>query len=474
MRTIERDCMDRLDQWFDSSAALTRPPNVANYDTRASVYYALGLLRRNEGEAARRAETILDAVCALPGRCPGRPQHGTFARFPAELVDRPSMRRWRDFDPNWREFIGTAYILVLDRYAARLSASIVDTLEQALVGAAEGAYARDVPADYTNAALMSAFLLVHCGTRFHNDTWTTQGTRLAHRIVERFSRHETFPEYNSPTYYGVDLCALTLWRSRIAAQWMRPPGADMERGLWHDIARFYNRPLGTLCGPWLRSYGMDMSAYCAIVGLWIAAATNERIAPLPRLDRPFDHAHDIAFAPLVAELADSDTAEAAAPLHAAGLPRTVSRAIRDTPPLIAVAHLEERCMIGGLSAPHGLAKRQAPQCYPATIHWRTPSGALGWIRVFADQPLDISVAPRLLTVRALASDDEQSRRGIGLEVFAPGGMEADTVRGRAWRLPGLAAEISAAPREPASRGEGGAMRVWFEASSLNCRLAIDE
>lgn len=470
MSTVEDTCMHLLDRWFDPNELLTRPPNVGNHDTRASVYYALGLLRRESGTVDERAEAILNAVCARQWHCPGRPQHGTFAKFPAEFVDRPCMRTWRDFDPNWREFIGTAFILLLDRYRARLSSSIAGTLERALIGAAEGAYARDVPADYTNAALMSALLLVHCGERFGEAAWEAQGQRLAHQIHERFARHETFPEYNSPTYYGVDLCALALWRSRIAPAWMHPLGKHMEQGLWRDIARFYNRPLGTLCGPWLRSYGMDMAAYCALVGLWIAAATGERTVPLPRLDRPFGHAHDIAFAPLVAELADRRTAELAAPLETAVLPRTLSRTIRETPRLAAVAHLEESYMIGGLSAPEGIARRQAPQCCPAAVHWKTPGGALGWMRVFGDQPFDMSVSPGALSVRALATDDPEARTGIGLEAFVPDGIAADALRDRTWRLPGLHATVSTKPARSGMESDDGAMRVWFDTQALECTL----
>ncbi|MBD3241663.1 MAG: hypothetical protein GF331_13820 [Chitinivibrionales bacterium] len=462
--------MALLDRWFDAAAGLICLPNTGRHDTRASVYYALGLLRRNGSDASGRAEAILRVVSALQWHCPGQPWHGTFARFPEEFVERQSMRVWHDYDPNWREFLGTAFILLLDRYRDRLSDPAATTLEQTLTEAAEGAYTRDVPAGYTNAALMSAFLLVWCGARFREPSWSTQGERLARQIHERYSRHETFPEYNSPTYYGVDLCALVLWRSRMAPQWMRALGTTMERGLWGDIARFFNPSLGTLCGPWLRSYGMDMNAYCALLGLWIAAATDERLVPLPRFDQPFGHAHDIAFAPLVAELADTAGVEAARQLDSASLPRTLSRPIRDTLSLTATAHLAQDIMLGGLSASEGLARKHAPQCYPGTVHWRTPSGPLGWLRVFADQPLDVTAKPGVLSVRALADDEPQPRYGIGMEVSVPGGVKPDVLRSHAWRLPGLTVDITTATAVAAVESDGSSISAWFDADTVNCRL----
>ena len=74
----------------------------------------------------------------------------------------------------------------------------------------------------------------------------------------------------------------------------------MEAGLWRDLAQFYHAGMRNMCGPYDRSYGMDMTHYLALLGLWIAAALPPADAPLPDVERHFEHAADFFFMPLVA------------------------------------------------------------------------------------------------------------------------------------------------------------------------------
>jgi len=89
-----------------------------------------------------------------------------------------------------------------------------------------------------------------------------------------FKKHKTFSEYNSPTYNGVNLWALAAWRVMAPTPGMAVMGMEMEAGLWRDIARSYHAGLGNICGPYDRSYGMDMRRYFAITGIAIALRTH--------------------------------------------------------------------------------------------------------------------------------------------------------------------------------------------------------
>ena len=40
----------------------------------------------------------------------------------------------------------------------------------------------------------------------------SEGSTWQQRLSEGFDQHNSFPEYNSPTYYGINLYALGLWR----------------------------------------------------------------------------------------------------------------------------------------------------------------------------------------------------------------------------------------------------------------------
>ncbi len=185
-------------------------------------------------------------------------------------------------DQNWREFIGCDLILIYKNYKHLLSPQLLADIKAGLIRAAKGAFKRDVRADYTNISIMSAFLMDYTGTEFKIDELRTGGLKKAREIYGLFQRHQTFSEYNSPTYYGVTLIALAFWRE-LASDKMKKMGMDLEKSLWVEIASNYNPTLKNMVGPYFRGYGMDMKKYFAITGIWIAVALNdEKLAPLPR------------------------------------------------------------------------------------------------------------------------------------------------------------------------------------------------
>src|SRR5687767_8639532 len=78
-----------------------------------SPWYALGLLARGD---THRAWRVLNELCALQYDEPGTPWHGTFARFAESPPPRAGAVEWIDYDPNWRQFVGTAFALALRRF----------------------------------------------------------------------------------------------------------------------------------------------------------------------------------------------------------------------------------------------------------------------------------------------------------------------------------------------------------------------
>ena len=249
--------------------------NTRVHLVRDTIWYATGLLMRGDTERACRAiDTVLDYQYDEPGRV----FHGTFKRAPQEPYPPDQPREWRDYDPNWREFICTILLVLLEEYD--LPDALQVRMWAAISKAAAGAHQRDVNASYTNIALMSAFLLDHAGARLEMPAWRAHGETMAREIGDLFQVHHTFWEYNSPTYYGVDLFALALWRRYGRTALFRDLGAQMEAGLWRDIGQFYHAGLRNLCGPYDRTYGMDMTRYLALVGLHIGLAVPPEQAPL--------------------------------------------------------------------------------------------------------------------------------------------------------------------------------------------------
>jgi hypothetical protein len=371
---------------------------------RESAWWATGLLLRNRGDDTVRAEKILDAVLAWQFNEPGMGYHGTFIRAPEE--PRPAGKdavMWRDYDPNWRQFIGTTFLVLLEMLPNRLSPALRQKLEASLRLAVEGEPPGRIPAHYTNIAMMHAILLVNTGARFGREDWTARGVVLAREIVDLFAPNRAFAEYNSPTYYGVDLYALRLWRLFSPRAELVEWGAEIEQALWRDIASYYHPRLRNMCGPFDRSYGMDMTWYVAKIGMFFRLELPAELAPLPDPTREFDHAHDFAVAPVVAMLGAEIPADAREMLRVPITERFVEHAIEDE--RIATAFLGREWMWGG---ERGAKMNSSSQNHFATAHWLQPDGAVGWLRLENKCFVDVAATSSGLQVRASGGAEAQS------------------------------------------------------------------
>jgi hypothetical protein len=339
---------------------------------------------------------------------------------------------WVDYDPNWRQFVGTALRLAADDFGSVLGPAIVEGIERAVELAVTGEPTDRVSPDYTNIALMKAWLDAQSGRR-------TEGEGLAAAVVERFHRNGAFLEYGSPTYYGVDLYALALWRDRSLSSLLRRWGAELEAALWRDIARWYHAGLRNLCGPYARAYGMDMTSYASLLGLWIWDAVGRDLAPFPRLDETVAHAADVCFGPMVEMLGAAVPAEAAAALRAFGGEHSVGQTVSRELNFVATGWLTDDVMFGGAS---GSRARAEGQFHPATVHWRAPDGTVGWLRLVHAGPLDVVVEPQRMIVTAF----DHPRRGpqpVVVSSSHPGTFES-----KSWSFPGLTLRVDGALEGP--------------------------
>ena len=423
--------------WDDAAALVRAPQHEGQHDVRGTVYFAIGLYQK--GDAAR-AERVLRSVLRCQYDRPGTAFHGTFKQTPAEPDPPAEPKLWRDYDPNWREFIGTSFLLILRDLGPS------DELRKALWAsvrlAAEGTHARDVAPSYTNIALMSAFLLDLAGEHFNEPQWREMAQTKARAIHALFSENNTFWEYNSPTYYGVDLHALELWRKYGLTETFVKLGSEMEAALWRDIGAFYHAGLRNLCGPYDRSYGMDMTRYVALVGLDISLAVPPEKAPLPDLTGPFDHAHDLLNALVAAHMGVNVPDDVLPHLLAFRGERQLTRTIE--PGRIATAFLTQNLMLGG-ETPRADKKPDGQYCN-ATAHWKLGDG-VGWLRVASDQPFCAEVNRQ----KMLLNCNEVER----LEVtFGPDDVAAKVdLQAGSWTLPGLAVSVQPKTLMPTREAE---------------------
>ena len=239
---------------------------------RSMTRLAEALLFRNEGDDLENAEKILRWILKNQYTDAKSEYYGMWKTN--VLNDR--------HDQNWREFIGCDLIIIYNFYQQLLPADLLESIKSGLIHAAKGALKRNVGADYTNISVMSAFLMDYVGNTFDINDLKVGGLKKANEIYALFNRHQTFSEYNSPTYYGVTLIGLALWRELASGQ-VKKMGLELEEALWTEIGSNYHPRFRNLTGPYFRAYGMDMRKYYSIAGIWIAVALDaEKLAPLPR------------------------------------------------------------------------------------------------------------------------------------------------------------------------------------------------
>lgn len=295
-----------------------------------SAWYALGLLVRDATGDHERALAVLGAVLDHQYDRPDSVWHGTFSRFAEwpEPGDGNDAVEWFDYNPNWRQFIGTTLLLVLRHHKPRCRPKLVARIDRALRLTVEGERDR-LDARYTNIALMHAVLAVEAGTRLGEPAWVDEGHTLAAAVVARFDRTGTFDECR--TRRRTTASTSSGWRCGARARSAgrcRGRSAGRARALAAPAA-WFQPALGNLSGPFTRSYGMDMQRYVAAVSMWIWGLLGRAAAPLPDLSAAvIDHGHDLPLGPmaaLLANLGDRDEIAAASAGAAHDLPRRTRR-----------------------------------------------------------------------------------------------------------------------------------------------------
>lgn len=364
-------------------------PGRTVHQVPQSAWYALDLAQRGEHE--RLAATV-DALLGLQYDAPGTPWHGTFARFAEAPVPGDGAVEWVDYDPNWRQFVGIALRLLLTGHPGALDADLRRRTEDAIALAAAGEQSSGrLTWWYTNIALQHAWLLVEAGN-------VEEGEALAERVVDGWRQHGTFQEFNSPTYDGVDLWALALWRGHSSSDRLRAWGAELEAGLWQTVASRYHAELRNIAGPYTRAYGLDLDRYVGKVGLLVAGAAGVDAAPLPDIGADVvAHGHDLQSLPTLAVAPPVVSDDVRSHLRGFQCERTVQEVISSWPTRReASAWLGRDVMVGAEDG--GSDWRGWYQFVAGTVHWRRPDASIGVLRYVPDGPPRGRAEPGLLRV----------------------------------------------------------------------------
>jgi hypothetical protein len=433
-RELYETSMKLAAESFDSQKHLIRRPSQSHSNSRGefmvreSSWYALGLLTRDQPGDRASAAAILETVLNQQYRTPGRKWYGTFKRTPEEPEPAPGTIAFTGYDPNWRHFIGTTFQMILIEYPDRISPSLAERLyasiDLAITGEIQDGRLKET---YSNIALMYGALWDFAAAHNGNADWKRGAAAWNEEVNRLYRLHNTFFEFNSPTYYGVDLYGLALWREYGSTQRMRTMGGDMEASLWNDIADFYQPSLRNISGPYDRSYGMDMESYVAVTGVWLRSVLPAAQAPLPeQLSLSTDHMADLWLAPQIAILSAHIPATAMKKFGSFTGPHLVTRTIDDK--RVATAWIGEHAIWGGEAT--SLTKDVGPtsQFHPVTVQWRTPSGKIGWVQLTRAPNINATADHDAITI--------ETRGDVTFRIVASG-IVTSSLTTKQWNLPGM-------------------------------------
>jgi len=434
-RDLAVTCTAWMDGFWDDSAGLCWGPYDVSYAkchaVRETAWYAIGLLLRNNKVDDERAQLAIAGVLDRQCTDPESQSYGAFLRYPeSPLFDPGEGWVWAIYDDYWCQFIGSTLALILREYEERLPSGLVKRMEQAICHAACGAQRPFGVPDpgTTNIFLMHAFLLDYAGSRLKEPEWTRRAGELAEQVYDLFKENKAFPEFNAPTYYGVDLYALALWRVWGSSPRFRQLGAEMEADLWRDIARFYHAGLRNLAGPFTRAYGMEMTHYVSLTGLWMWEAIGRDLAPVP-VPHPLELRtlqEEFMWGPCFALLGTQIPADALPHLKGFQGERQVERVISRSPRLVATAWMGADVILGALESSSQRWARW--DCRLMTVHWRLPKGAIGWICLWRGGPVDARAEKGI--IRLTCPGDATFRISV-----------SGTIGRDLWTLPGLVVEV---------------------------------
>ena len=196
--------------------------------------------------------------------------------------------RWADAavdDNNAVEFCMHDAILLWKRHHDWIPAQSREQLRLLMQFGLEGVLRHRVPTTYTNIALTRAANLILLGEIFKRDDLTKEGHRQLDDFVTWTAAHGIH-EFVSPTYYAIDINALTLLATQSQNDHVRLQAGALLKLLWTDIALNWFPASERLGGANSRTYdylaGRGALDWYLWVNGWFPSATPgkaERVEP---------------------------------------------------------------------------------------------------------------------------------------------------------------------------------------------------
>ncbi|ORY59732.1 uncharacterized protein BCR38DRAFT_488748 [Pseudomassariella vexata] len=441
--------MQVSDSRYDRSYNYIWYQDKGQWSTRFTAWYVPGLLYRAEGDDVECGIAAIESVLATQMTIDfDAAWYGTFKVSPDAPDPTPDGTLYppdiyNTYDPNWREFVGTQLVQIVEEFSHLLTDDLISQIEDALEIGAVGEMRRNgsYPEDdnlilaYTNPALMRALTVGWIGKRRNNQTMIDYAWKQGEDLLALYQRNgsDTLGEYNAPNYYGMDIWALA---ANIA---YGPSDAPMTKNskiilsdLWKDIAAHYNPYLGNLVGPYDRAYSRDATTHSQILTLFLWGIFGRENSPQPPKgegDFLFDVAQGAALALIMDVVGQHIDDDSAATLTAQGwweggrfLNNTIWDDLTADKKRTATSWISAGLMIGGETVAE--AENRGDQFVPAIVHWasdpkHTPRPYNGFFSLYPSASTVTAVAgPNTLTV----SYPNTTQEGTNIFTFALTGI----------------------------------------------------
>lgn len=266
---------------------------------------------------------------------------------------------------------------------------------------------------YSNPSLMRAVGTGWTGRRLNDSNMTQAGETYAQEVLDLFNRNNTLSEFNSATYCGVSLFALTLWAKYMpSSSVMGANGARMIQDIWATVGEMYNANLRNLAGPWDRSYGFDQNLYVGIMNIYLWSLVGADKAPgintVSSGITPYwatTHADDFEIAPLLSAilpyhhtLVSDVVREKLSTFPGEHTYKTAAYAPpHDLTTRNITAWLSQNITIGAESFEQNVVggfSINQNQWNPAVTQWMRADGSVGWFSLYGTEAaLDTDVQP---------------------------------------------------------------------------------
>jgi rhamnogalacturonyl hydrolase YesR len=264
-QTVRRTVEELEERYDPERKMLTSKLNGWNYHTdatsgtfhhvRGSFEYALALLDLDDAQYRQQAFDIIEKTISLQDADTTSKSCGVWPYFEEE----PLATKKSPIDYNWADFNAVTLLDIYTGHKDKLPPALSKKIEEAIVLAAKSIQKRNIGPDYTNIAIMGAYVTYFVSHLFDIPDMQSYAAARLQRFYNYTLEKNGFSEYNSPAYTIVALNELDRMKRHI----VEPKAKGMVDSLytigWDIIAKHFHRPTAQWAGPHNRSYSTPVS-----------------------------------------------------------------------------------------------------------------------------------------------------------------------------------------------------------------------